>query len=70
MCLRAGRGAKECEVSAACDSDGVAEADGSLMSPEVLRDRRQVKGYGRNTLRKGPFVNTLRKGVIVDCTAV
>ena len=25
------------EVSATCDSDGVAEADGSLMFPEVLR---------------------------------
>ena len=25
------------EVSATCNSDGVAEADGSLMFPEVLR---------------------------------
>ena len=25
------------EVSATCDSNGVAEADGSIMSPEVLR---------------------------------
>ena len=51
MCLRTGRGAKDVgisnrrgarargvrEVSATCDSNGVAEADGSLMYREALR---------------------------------
>ena len=31
-----------CKVSAACEGDGVAEADGGLMFPAVLR-RHQVK---------------------------
>jgi hypothetical protein len=54
------------EVIATCDSDGVAEADGSLMFPEVLRpapgegisgSRHSTSGVSRWFGVQGLFLN-------------
>ena len=50
------------EVSATCDSDGVAEADGSLMFPEVLRP---APGEGISAGLVIPHVSEVLQGASV-----
>ena len=50
------------EVSATCDSDGVAEADGSLMFPEVLRP---APGEGISARLGVPHVGKVLQGAPV-----
>ena len=50
------------EVSATCDSDGIAEADGSLMFPEVLR---LAPGVGISARLIVPHVGNVLQGAPV-----
>ena len=50
------------EVSAACNSDGIAEADGRLMFPEVLRP---APGVGISARLIVPHVGNVLQGAPV-----